>query len=119
MAEFKKLVGEQIRKTRKARGLTQERLAERAGLSFSYLSDVERGTRNISLDSLGKIMQALSIQPVELFADAEVLENTVDTDGSEILLESIQGLLTGRGLNEIEFILKMTQEFLFTVDGNK
>ncbi|MFD1956604.1 helix-turn-helix domain-containing protein [Paenibacillus thailandensis] len=33
-------------------------------LSFSYISDVERGTRNISLESLGKIISALGVNPL-------------------------------------------------------
>ncbi|SDJ40173.1 helix-turn-helix domain-containing protein [Paenibacillus naphthalenovorans] len=48
--DFKQTVGEQIRRVRKLRGMTREQLAEQSGLIFSYINDVERGIRNISLE---------------------------------------------------------------------
>jgi len=47
MSEFQKLVGEQIRFFRKEKGMTQEQLANACGFQYSYLSDIERGERNI------------------------------------------------------------------------
>lgn len=111
MSDFLNTVGEQIRKIRKSRSLTQERLAELSGLSFSYISDVERGQRNISLESLGKIIQALGIRPVQLFEDMN--ENV---DQTVIRIETLNLLLSGRDANEIEFILNVTRDFLKTVD---
>ncbi|WP_430150013.1 helix-turn-helix domain-containing protein [Paenibacillus cisolokensis] len=40
--DFKQMIGEQVRRVRKLRGITQEQLAEQSGLSFSYISDVEK-----------------------------------------------------------------------------
>lgn len=116
--DFKQLVGEQIRKTRKLKGMTQERLAERSGLSFSYISDVERGTRNISLESLGKIIVALGIKPTHLFEDADDAGEELD-DGTRIKIESLNALLIDRDVEEVDFILKMAQEFTHTVDRKK
>lgn len=42
-------IGERIRQIRKAKGLTQEELAEKAGINASYMGTVERGDRNISI----------------------------------------------------------------------
>ncbi len=48
-------------------GLTQEDLAERAGIHRTYLSDVERGGRNVSLINIEKVAEALSMRISELF----------------------------------------------------
>lgn len=50
-----KLIGQRIKRERKARGITQEVLAERLNVSIGYVSQVERGITKISLDLLGAI----------------------------------------------------------------
>ena len=50
-----KLIGQRIKRERKARGITQEALAERLNVSIGYVSQVERGITKISLDLLGAI----------------------------------------------------------------
>jgi len=54
-------MGEQIRKHRKSQNLTQEKLAEKVGVSPSFLGHVERGTRKASVESIVKISQALRV----------------------------------------------------------
>lgn len=62
---FKKL-GERIEYLRKQKGLTQEQLAEKAGLHRAYFWDVESG-RNISIKTAYKIAHALGVTLSELF----------------------------------------------------
>lgn len=64
--DMRKLVGRNVQRIRKARGLTQEQLAERSGFSQQYLSDLERGRRNPTVVSLYELAQALESTPVEL-----------------------------------------------------
>jgi transcriptional regulator with XRE-family HTH domain len=52
-------LGRNIRKRREAKDLTQEALAELASLDRTYISDVERGGRNLSLSSIARIAKAL------------------------------------------------------------
>ena len=52
-------VGDRIREIREEQGITQERLAERAGLSKGFLSDVENDKRNVSSENLLKIANVL------------------------------------------------------------
>ena len=47
-------LGEKIKSTRKERGYTQEKLAEICDISTGFLGHIERGTRKLSLDRLGK-----------------------------------------------------------------
>ena len=54
-------VGERIKARRLERGWTQEQLAEKAGISKGFLSDLETGTRNVSAEYLLKIAQALNV----------------------------------------------------------
>ena len=48
-------------------GLTQEDLAEKAGIHRTYLSDIERGTRNLSLLNIERLADALHLRLSELF----------------------------------------------------
>ena len=60
------LLGENVRRYRKLRGMTQEQLALEAEMERSYVSDLERGTRNPSVRALGRLAQALEVEPHEL-----------------------------------------------------
>jgi transcriptional regulator with XRE-family HTH domain len=66
-----KLLGVNVRKQRQAKALTQEQLAAEAGMERSYVSDLERGTRNPSVAALGRLAEALAVEPhVLLLSDA-------------------------------------------------
>jgi transcriptional regulator with XRE-family HTH domain len=66
-------LGMAIRERREARGLSQEGLAEKANLHRTYVSMVERATRNISVDALNGIADALGLRPSQLMRRAERL----------------------------------------------
>ena len=61
------MVGERVRKYRLDRGLTQESLAAKARLHPNYVSLLERGGANISVDSIEKLCKVLQIKPTSLF----------------------------------------------------
>lgn len=67
-AVFKKF-GARLREVRLKSGLSQEKLAEEAGLHRTYVSTVERGTRNISLLNIEKLAKALSVPMSKLMPD--------------------------------------------------
>ena len=56
-----------IKRTRKARGLTQEALAGKCGLAIRHLQKIEAGEVNITLQTVAKLSCALSISPKYLF----------------------------------------------------
>lgn len=62
-------LGKTIRKRRKTLGLSQEGLAERAGLHWTYVGAVERGERNISLVNIVRLAPALGVTPSRLMID--------------------------------------------------
>ncbi len=64
--DMRKLVGRNAARIRKERGLTQEELAERCGLSQQYLSGLEQGRRNPTIVTLYEIASALGVSHVEL-----------------------------------------------------
>jgi transcriptional regulator with XRE-family HTH domain len=60
------LLGANVRQLRKSKGMSQEELALEAGMKRSYLSDLERGTRNPSVRALGRLADALEVDAAEL-----------------------------------------------------
>ena len=60
--------GQTIRAIRNRRAISQESLALQCGLDRTYISGIERGTRNPSLTNILKIAAALDVRPAELFA---------------------------------------------------
>jgi len=67
VADIRERFGFAVKDRREALGLTQEEFAERAGIYRTYLSDVERGTRNLSLLNIERLAKALSLKISELF----------------------------------------------------
>lgn len=63
------IVGKNIRDCRTDAGLTLEKLAELADLSWPYLSEIERGRENISLDKLAQLAKALNVKLSKFFED--------------------------------------------------
>jgi transcriptional regulator with XRE-family HTH domain len=65
--EILRLFGERLRDLRTERNLSQERLAELAGLDRNYIGQIERAERNVALVNIVKIAKALEIEPGDLF----------------------------------------------------
>jgi CheY-like chemotaxis protein len=70
IADLKALLGAAIKAERSALGISQEELAYRADLHRTYISDVERGARNPSIESIAKVASALEISVSTLFERA-------------------------------------------------
>lgn len=70
MAELREQFGYVVRTRRNRLGISQEELADRAGLHRTYVADIERGARNPSLQSIDKLARALEISIASLFSPA-------------------------------------------------
>src|SRR3954470_3819674 len=70
IGDLKRLFGTAIKSKRSELGISHEELADRAGLHRTYVSDVERGARNLSLESIEKLADALELSISGLFERA-------------------------------------------------
>ncbi len=69
--EVKTQFGLVVKAWRSRRGFSQEELAGRAGLHRTYVSDVERGSRNVSLASIDRLASALEVSVAQLFSNLD------------------------------------------------
>lgn len=65
--DWEKIVGANIRRLRKERGLSQEALAGEAGLAMRHLGRIERGEGNPTVAVLGKLADVLGVHPTEFY----------------------------------------------------
>jgi transcriptional regulator with XRE-family HTH domain len=68
MVDWRKRVGDNVKRLRQQRGLSQEKLAGDAVIDLSYLGGIERGSRNPSLLVMVRLAQALGVEPEDLLA---------------------------------------------------
>ena len=61
-----RLFGNNIRRYRKERGLTQEELADEVELAVTYVGQIERGQRNPTLDVVERFAKVLGVRPLDL-----------------------------------------------------
>ena len=92
---LKRLVGDNIRRLRKARGWSQEELGERADLSYKFVGEVERGAVNPSLESLAGIANALNVEVSELLLREGLVilsdSNVADAQSALNVLNAVLG----------------------------
>lgn len=87
---IKEELGQEIRRLRTSQGYSQEDFARVSGIDRTYISDVEQGKRNISIDNIEKIAKALNITLPELFSFNRPIQKTIilTVNGEEFILES-------------------------------
>jgi transcriptional regulator with XRE-family HTH domain len=98
LSEILARVGTRLRQLRLARKLTQERLAEAAGLSYKFVGEIERGIGNPTLTTLDSLATALDVALNELVADDARAERVSSRDAVLVreALESIEAVLARR-----------------------
>ncbi len=79
-ARVNRAFGSAVRRFRVSQGLTQEALAERAGLHRTYISDIERGARNVSLVNIARIARALDISLADLMSEVQATLERADRE---------------------------------------
>mgnify|MGYP001191846828 FL=1 len=73
--DIKRAVGKRIKIVRQQNGLTQDQLAEHVGLSPKYISGIERGVENPTMDILLRVAKILGVEPYDLFLFGESEES--------------------------------------------
>lgn len=82
---------------RKERGFTQAQLADSAGLHRTYISAVERGKRNISIENIEKVALTLEVAPYLLFVDTENQQIPIDGNVRKHHIYGKGGIADGKG----------------------
>jgi len=113
MANINEQVNTRIKELRKKAGLTQEELAFNSGIHVSFISEIERGLKNPSIESLDKLLIALNISFKDFF-DFET--NAVEIKGNSVLNKLINDL-HNRPEKEIEYIYGITKQFISYEDS--
>lgn len=65
------LLARKLRSLRLVRGWSQEKMAEKCGLHRTYVGAIERGERNVTLETLSVLAQALGVPAAELISDSQ------------------------------------------------
>lgn len=86
----RKILGQRLRALRKQRGLSQERLGERAGLSGKFIGEVERGEKSISMDSLYRVSVALEVLLRDL-TDVRDKHTPIPSEDAERIFALVSG----------------------------
>ena len=99
MKDCYQLIVENIRKLRKAKGLTQERLAEKVGISATHLNKFENGQRQLSMTTYLNILQELSAATLLITCPANI-------EHMEEIFQEFAVLINDCSGKEIQFLLK-------------
>ena len=73
--EIRVAYGKAVRTIRQDKKISQEELADLCGLHRTYISDIELGKRNVSLENIDKIAHALQVKKSKLFVEVEQYES--------------------------------------------
>ena len=75
MSEIARILGQRIRNYRTASRLSQEKLAELAGCHHTYIGQIERGEKNVTIENIEKIAVALHVPLSKLFEKIDAQED--------------------------------------------
>ncbi len=102
----KELIGVRLKRLRQGRKLSQEALAEKVGISPKYVSSIERGKENPTLDIMIKLAHTLGVEMEELFTV------THEESNPKKLRESVNQLLKEADGEKMRMIVKLLRGVL-------
>lgn len=105
MKELNKRVGEVIRRIREQKGLTQEALAEAAGIHEKYVGKIERGLHGLTLEFLCKIATGLNLTVLDLLKS--IFEAGKSSEEKETIIREIQSFLYAQSLDDLKFFHRL------------
>lgn len=79
VGDLQRVFGRNLRAYRVTRGLSQEKLAEQMGVHRTYIGGVERGERNLSLQSIEYYCSVLDVNPMEMLSPRMILQPADET----------------------------------------
>lgn len=108
------LVGETLRRLRKEKGKTLERLGEEAGLGRGQLSRIENGRQEATLGTLAKILASQGVTRREFFRRYDLVEAEALANERATVPDTNEGVLAGRWPEEIQEVLGKVDSFVQT-----
>ena len=102
-----------IRAIRKSQNLTIDELAEKCDFQSPYLSNVERGERNITLQTLSKIIEALNVDISNILIPNHIEHRETSNTRNE-LIQLILTLLEDKNENDLRMLLNISNEIFKT-----
>lgn len=109
MSKVRTAFGQKIRAIRKSQKISQEVLADKCGLHYTYIGAVERGECNLSFDNIEKISKALGVTMGELMT---VPDSELDTSDEAALRAEILTTFAGKPAEEIHLGLRVLRDTL-------
>ena len=103
--------GVTVRSRRMALGISQEELADRAVLHRTYITDVERGRRNLTMVSVTKLAKALEVPLTQLFLEIEKEASGFDAQTGEIDSKAVDILLVEDNAKHAELTLNALEKY--------
>lgn len=104
--DIKRAVGKRIKAVRQRNGLTQDQLAEQVGLSSKYISGIERGVENPTMDILIRVAKVLGIEPYDLFLFGE------SEDSEKALRKGIKKMLREADREKLQLYFDVMRKVL-------
>lgn len=92
MSNTAKIIGDRIRILRTEKGISQEELAHKAGVSTSHIGKLERGEKNPSLNSIEKVINALETTFEDLFKHIQPSYGDTDNTTLSLLINKLATL---------------------------
>ena len=106
MSDIAKQLGERIRQLRNTKHMSQEELSFKAGISPAHLGQIERATKNPTIDTISKIATALDVAVPDLFTT-----EPLSTSPTNSTVEKINAHLYGMNEDEQKDILRIIRIF--------
>jgi len=104
-------LGKRIREERLKLNLTQEQLAEYVDISASYMGQIERGERSVTLDTLIRITNRLNVSIDYLLKDSIIIDN-------DNLLNQVKQLFDGKSLSNKQMAIDVIRTMFSHLDNN-
>jgi transcriptional regulator with XRE-family HTH domain len=104
--DIKRAVGKRIKTVRQRNGLTQDQLADQMRLSSKYISGIERGVENPTMDILIRVAKVLGIEPYNLFLFGET------EDSEKVLRKGIKKMLREADREKLQLYFDVMRKIL-------
>ena len=104
--DIKRAVGKRIKAVRQRNGLTQDQLAEQVGLSPKYISGIERGVENPTMDNLIRVAKTLGVESYDLFLFGE------SEDSEKALRKGIDKMLREADREQLQLYFDVMKKIL-------